>query len=105
MTHKQKRLFARLRLKCQDAEGLSDRAIARELGVSQPFVSALRKKLSQKVIATKPEQKSVFPACDATNAQQALDRHHYEWRGVGRVRRISLPVVNDTALRDFDPYE
>src|SRR5687768_14115738 len=42
-TRRQKRLLVQGRLIEPDAPGLSDRAIARELRVSQPFVSAMRR--------------------------------------------------------------
>jgi hypothetical protein len=42
LTQQQKRLLVRRRFAKPDAASRSDRAIARELGVSQPFVSALR---------------------------------------------------------------
>ena len=43
LTRRQKRLIVLGRLASLDAAAMSDRAIARELGVSQPFVSALRR--------------------------------------------------------------
>ena len=43
LTRRQKRWLVRGRLAEPDAVAISDRAIARELGVSQPFVSALRR--------------------------------------------------------------
>lgn len=43
LTRRQKRLMVQGRLTEPDAQDLSDRAIARELDVSQPFVSALRR--------------------------------------------------------------
>src|SRR5438093_5062189 len=42
-TRREKRLLVLGRLAQGDAATLSDRAIARELGVSQPFVGALRR--------------------------------------------------------------
>src|SRR5262245_25204175 len=46
-TNKEKRAMVRVRLSQADAAELSDRAIARELNVSQPFVSGVRRSLSR----------------------------------------------------------
>src|SRR5688572_16763642 len=46
LTRRQKRLLVQGRLIEEDAREMSDRAIARELRVSQPFVSALRRQRS-----------------------------------------------------------
>lgn len=51
VTHRQKRLLVLGRLTEVDASSLSDRAIARELGVSQPFVGAVRRRRAQRTVS------------------------------------------------------
>ena len=117
LTRRQKRLVVGGRLIEPDAEGLSDRAIARELGVSQPFVSAMRRRAGQtgsrrhrrraKGFDALPEPAepallesnecrpvpSAVECFRPTSAQQWLDRNHDECSPLGRVRRIAWPAT------------
>ena len=101
-------MLVELRLKQDDAAAKSDRALARELGVSQPFVGKQRRRLSLARLPrndnrNRPDE---IPVEHTTSAQEALDRYHDHWSAIGRVRRVSWPVDSDNsrALRDKDPY-
>ncbi len=59
MTHKQKRLLVKLRLTQTDAASMSDRALARELGVSQPFVGSQRRAMRVRLTTESPERSIV----------------------------------------------
>lgn len=80
LSNAEKRLMAIGRLSEPDAEGLSDRAIARELGVSQPFVSALRRH---------------GVGTHQNGASEALPQ-----TGDAEPRREQEPMFGDTALGD-----
>lgn len=110
---------------------MSDRAIARELGVSQPFVSAMRRRTGQTgsrrhrrcangfaalIESAEPallESKGCRPAPSAvecfrpTSAQQWLDRNHDECSPLGRVRRVAWLASSNVSRADSDgdPYE
>ena len=109
MTRRQKVMLVELRLKQDDAAGKSDRALARELGVSQPFVGKQRRRLSM----ARPHRKDNRNRAAAvlvehtTTAQQALEQFHDQWSAIGGVRRVSWPVNGDNsrARRDKDPYD
>lgn len=106
MTRKQKRMLVRLRLMQSDAAAMSDRALARELGVSQPFVGAQRRLVAPRpMIVIEAEPPSEWIPERITTAQEALDRHHDQWSALGRVRRVSWPVESDNsrARTDWDP--
>jgi DNA-binding CsgD family transcriptional regulator len=129
LTRREKNLLVKGRLLEPDAAGLSDRAIARELGVSQPFVSALRRQVSELLSASGadfsdeilPNERSRERASDQdvlgdewsyryraeriTTAQEALDRFHDEHSPLGRVRRVCWPVEPDQSTTlDWDPF-
>jgi hypothetical protein len=60
-SHREKRLLVLGRLTQADADSLSDRAVARELGVSQPFVGAMRRRfLAQALDAAAKRRNDVF---------------------------------------------
>lgn len=105
LTRRQKRLLVQGRLAEADADTLSDRAIARELGVSQPFVSALRRSVGKgrprRTIGA--DEHPQLPV----SSQQGLDRFHDQTGPLGGVRRVLQPRANDEgrALRDADPFE
>jgi hypothetical protein len=130
LTRRQKRLLVGGRLVEPDARGLSDRAIARELGVSQPFVSAIRRTAGQRQAPRRPSASgglgmgaASVAASSASNerwlnetsaecsrptsAQQWLDRNHDECSPLGRVRRVAWPASWDElpAATSGDPYE
>lgn len=73
LNRRQKRLVTLGRLRERDAASLSDRAIARELGVSQPFVSRLRREADQYEVADAStsahddQQQTSIAAGSATN--------------------------------------
>jgi len=116
LTHRQKRLLVQGRLMEPDAATRSDRAIARELGVSQPFVGGLRRRLRTDIkriglgrgcvpsLNTMPPSAPVesldkvgpsvreYAPDFATTAQQALNRFHDAHSPLGRVRRVSWSV-------------
>jgi len=99
-----------------DAATRSDRAIARELGVSQPFVSGLRRRFRRGIESVDlsggcvPALKTPPPTPPvellnkasssvgqdapefATTAQQAINRFHDAHSPLGRVRRVSWSV-------------
>lgn len=56
LSNLEKRLAVRGRLSEPDADDLSDRAIARELNVSQPFVSAVRRSMAGERVVRETEQ-------------------------------------------------
>ena len=122
LTRRQKRLLVLGRLLEADASTLSDRAIARELGVSQPFVGAMRRASESsrrslagrtaafpnacevangaKDLSVLANNESGRPATSVTTSQQALDR-------VVRHRRLSRsqPTMPDRGvLFDWDPF-
>lgn len=131
LTRRQKRLLVGGRLAEPDAGDLSDRAIARELSVSQPFVSAMRRRagltgsrrhrrrakdfdaLADSAAAALLESNACRPVPSAgecfrpTSAQEWLDRNHDECSPMGRVRRIAWPASwnGSRADSDGDPYE
>jgi len=104
---------------------MSDRAIARELGVSQPFVSGLRRQTDLarctrqgeaadypeqpiETVATsgrasqRPSDRDVRGEASAlvadertTSPQEWLDRYHDEHSLLGRVRRVAWAVGDD----------
>jgi hypothetical protein len=85
---------------------MSDRAIARELGVSQPFVGSQRR-----LVAALPRIIERPPTADptqerTTSARQALEQYHDRRGALGRVRPVSWPshLDNPPALRDGDPF-
>lgn len=126
LTRRQKRLLVVGRLVEADAEGLSDRAIARELGVSQPFVSAIRRRAGRRPVergnraletlngagaserqdTSRGGQLLSVEVHEATGAQQWLNRNHDAWSSLGPVRRVAWPASWDgpRALADADPY-
>src|SRR5688572_6661305 len=100
-------MLVQLRLAQPDAAAMSDRALARELGVSQPFVGAQRRLIQPRLPAhhsTNEPIQSVFRE-RTTTAQEALDRYHDQWSALGKVRRVSWPAELDSprALTDADP--
>jgi len=109
MTHKHKRLFVRLRLTQADAASMSDRALARELGVSQPFVGAQRRSFG-------PPQATVVDAGLAPSSvlertfnasQDGRDPLDRQWNpSVQRdeVRSPRAPFAPGRALCDGDPF-
>lgn len=104
LTRRQKRLLVAGRLSEAGATDMSDRAIARELGVSQPFVSAIRRK--GRLTSPEAQPPSAGPECHRpTSAQQWLDRNHDDWSALGRVRRVAWPAPREGAAdRDGDPF-
>ena len=109
MTRKQKGMLVRLRLTQLDAATMSDRALARELGVSQPFVGSQRRLVAPRLPARDSPRALVTDTVSEriTTGQQALDRYRNDqWSALGRVRRVSWPVEGDNsrALSDFDPF-
>lgn len=113
-TRRQKRLLVQGRFSESDAGELSDRAIARELGVSQPFVSGLRRRLgltrgshSLDVEMSPTERGPSTADIDVLGIQEAQSPETERWleghdlctaysdddHGVGQ------------ALRDHDPFE
>lgn len=70
LSRRQKRLLVRGRLSEPGAAAMSDRAIARELGVSQPFVSAQRRLVSRRCDTDRQPRNEDIPSChdDAENA-------------------------------------
>jgi hypothetical protein len=130
LSRAQKRLLVYGRLVMPDAAQLSDRAVARELGVSQPFVSARRRVLREWLATggnssrdlnrnkiSRPRSACESPTGEldvlgadddlwassgrATTAQQSLDRLHDEWGPIGRVRRVAWPAEEERG----DPRE
>jgi hypothetical protein len=113
LTRRQKRLLVLGRLAEADGMVLSDRAIARELGVSQPFVSALRRRLLTAAKArpiprdrgaTIETLPTAIRAPDrelATTAQEALDRF-LAYRQLSGTR--PKPPESPRALIDWDWY-
>ena len=113
-----------------DASDRSDRAIAKELGVSQPFVSALRR-VADARMATRPEAACddemnpgtrrprpcddnelvagdvpIEPPGHTSTAQEALDRFHDQHSPLGRVRRVGWPDYdeNTRTMTEWDPF-
>lgn len=131
LTRRQKRLLVGGRLVEPDSDRLSDRAIARELGVSQPFVSSIRRRAGETHgrrhvhvaggFDASPEPaglalpgwnehrpgSSSVECSRPTSAQQWLDRNHDECSPLGRVRRIAWPAAWDVSRADSDddPFE
>ena len=115
LTRRQKRLLVIGRLTEESAANCSDRAIARELGVSQPFVSGLRRR-SRPTTATAPaivgtEAATVAALSKAppgrylervTTAQEALDRA-VAHRQLSRTR--FRPLEPSRALTEWDPFD
>lgn len=116
--HEQKRLLVKGRLAEADAATLSDRAIARELGVSQPFVSAIRRSrptgptrtragsggasnVATVASQTRSSDHNQFVPERITTAQQALDRA-VAHRQLTRTRRASEAPTR--ALTEWDPF-
>ena len=129
---KRSRVLARLSQ--PDAAKLSDRAIARELRVSQPFVGKLRRSLSPQLATS--EQGGSCENADhnrsrsgvlgnrgastdneavagihltpmplrMTTAAQALRRDHDERSPIGPCRRVSWPVEVEPEITDYDPF-
>lgn len=89
LSRRQKRLLVRGRLTESDAAKLSDRAIARELGVSQPFVSAQRRLVCPS---------AGTESCQPQNAHVLSHRHVAE--NVGVPERASDRDVLGGAWRD-----
>ena len=101
------------RLAEPDAENLSDRAIARELDVSQPFVSALRR--GSQVLEEVPGEEEVHVAIEdclePSFREEVLDRSAESSRAfldttprASWVRRSSLQMDVGRALHNFDPF-
>lgn len=59
LTRREKRLIVQGRLLDPDTAALSDRAIARELDVSQPFVGSVRRRLALRSSATRETEEVV----------------------------------------------
>jgi len=78
-TRREKRLLVLGRLAQADAAQLSDRAIARELGVSQPFVSALRRQRDE--ASGEPAETLEDAAPEPSSARPGF------WWEVGRLSR------------------
>lgn len=109
MTRNQKRMFVQLRLGQSDAAAMSDRALARELGVSQPFVGKQRRLLGLRTTA-KADEFNVASECGPTPAASklvAVDRWGDRWSVLGPVRRFPTTIEfdNSCALRDGDPFD
>jgi hypothetical protein len=126
LTRLQKRLLVHGRLVQPDAAQMSDRAVARELGVSQPFVSDLRRQGGRRrrqsdSTTFKLPGVSVTPSEIATFAvdlQQPMgrigattDAHHStpidQPRPLAQWVRYSVRPNSDVghALHDRDPFE
>lgn len=101
MTQRQKRMLVRLRLAQTDAASMSDRALARELGVSQPFVGAQRRAFSASV------EKKLNTNLDSLPRQRHCDPSTLRWNRVGHdeFRSPRLPVAPGRALCDGDPFD
>jgi hypothetical protein len=132
LTRRQKQLIVLGRLAEPDAACFSDRALARQLGVSQPFVSAQRRLLtgaagrpstrieanerletSQTTPKLKHDRLSAAQPLIATtplrrtSAQEALNQFHDQHSGMGHVRRVAWSVSDEAHLRtpDWNPFE
>lgn len=116
LSHRQKRLIVRGRLAELDAGSMSDRAIARELNVSQPFVSALRRELQPSedeeeneenerlsLVSERPFHKELeIPEADLNcrTAHPSLDTTpRARW-----VRQSPSQLDVGRALTNFDPF-
>jgi hypothetical protein len=107
MTKKQKRLLVRLRLTQADAASMSDRAIARELGVSQPFVGAQRRIVAPKQVATPfPVPAFANTAPPIRNARTVATRELCKWvADWARSESRGTPLAPGRALCDGDPFQ
>jgi hypothetical protein len=92
LTRRQKRFLVLGRLGEPDANVVSDRSIARELGVSQPFVSAMRRRVG----ATAP--RGTRPARTGIEERQPT--------GTRDVLGAEVPSLSgeDKAITDFYGY-
>jgi hypothetical protein len=132
LTRRQKQLIVLGRLAEPDAACFSDRALARQLGVSQPFVSAQRRLITgvagrpgttnepndqletltttsggdQDPVHVTPHLIATAPL-KTTSAQEALNRFHDQHSGMGRVRRVGWSASDEGRQRapDWNPFE
>ena len=113
LTRRQKRLMVQGRLTEPDAQGLSDREIARELDVSQPFVSALRR--GSQVLEAVPDEEESHVATEEclqpSFREEGIDSSPESSRGfldttprASWVKRSSLQMDVGRALHNFDPF-
>lgn len=114
LSNAEKRLMVIGRLSEPDAEGLTDRAIARELGVSQPFVSALRRHGSDnysKVPREEPlgteEPDFPYEPNRVPSEMVSRDRERAYLDTTPRARWVTRPARAGaaTAVSDFEPFD
>ena len=116
----EKRMLVRGRLIAPDSEGLSDRQIARELGLSQPFVSAQRRfvrgvldEVPPQIASPEAARPPSLPPPSESRWPEAFEEHTERARepiftpvGLGRVGWVRRrPSFEDTASGEWDPFD